>query len=118
MTNDLLKDWKLKIKFVDDTTPFEILPRNSMSLLNFAANDTQYFSKSHDMKLNPPKCKQMVINFMHNHNFSLNPIYGLVIMLLKLCACKNYWALFYPTTSSGLIMSIIFTRNLTRDYIS
>ena len=27
------------------------------------------------MKLNPPKCKQMVINFMHNHNFSLNPIW-------------------------------------------
>ena len=50
------------------------LPRNSMSLLNFAANDTQYFSESHNMKLNPPKCKQMVINFMHNHNFSLNPI--------------------------------------------
>ena len=75
MTDDLLKDWKLKIKFVDDTTPFEILPRNSMSLLNFAANDTQYFSESHNMKLNPPKCKQMVINFMHNHNFSLNPIW-------------------------------------------
>ena len=75
MTNYLLKDWKLKIKFVDDTTPFEILPRNSMSLLNFPDNDTQYFSESHNMKLNPPKCKQMVINFMHNHNFSLNPIW-------------------------------------------
>ena len=75
MTNDLLKDWKLKIKFVDDTTPFEILPRNSMSLLNFDFNYTQYFSESHNMKLNPPKCKQMVINFMHNHNFSLNPIW-------------------------------------------
>ena len=75
MTNNLLKDWKLKIKFVDDTTPFEILPRNSMSLLKFAASDTQYFSESHNMKLNPPKCKQMVINFMHNHNFSLNPIW-------------------------------------------
>ena len=83
MANDLLKDWKLKIKFVDDTTTFEILPRNSMSLLNFAANDTQYFSESHNMKLNPPKCKQMVINFTHNHNFSLI-LYGLVMMSLKL----------------------------------
>ena len=46
-----------------------------MSLLNFAANDTQYFSESNKMKLNPPKCKQMVINFMHNHNFSLNLIW-------------------------------------------
>ena len=34
MTNRLLSDWKLHIKYVDDTSAFEILPRNSISLLN------------------------------------------------------------------------------------
>ena len=34
MTNNLLRDWHLRIKFVDDTTALEILPRNGISLLN------------------------------------------------------------------------------------
>ena len=38
MTNNLLHSWKLRIKFVDDTTAFEIIPRNTVSSLNFAIN--------------------------------------------------------------------------------
>ena len=30
--------------------------------------------KFHRMKLNPTKCKEMLINFMSNHNFIVNPI--------------------------------------------
>ena len=37
MTNDLLLDWNLRTKFVDDTTALEIIPRNSISLLDVAA---------------------------------------------------------------------------------
>ena len=32
------------------------------------------FSEDHRMKLNPTKCKEMLINFMSNHNFIVNPI--------------------------------------------
>ena len=31
MTNNLLHSWNLRIKFVDDTTAFEIIPRNTVS---------------------------------------------------------------------------------------
>ena len=63
MTNNLLRDWHLRIKFVDDTTALEILPlRNGISLLNVAVNDIHKFSIEHNMKLNPKKCKEMLKN--------------------------------------------------------
>ena len=79
MTNSLLRAWNLRIKFVDDTTALEIIPRNSVSLLNFAANDIFEFSNEHKMELNPSKCNEMLINFMSNHNFVINPIIYLEI---------------------------------------
>ena len=57
-----------------DTTALEMIPRNSVSLLNFATNDIYAFSEDHRMKLNPTKCTEMLINFMSNHNFIVNPI--------------------------------------------
>ena len=74
MTNDLIVDWPLRIKFVDDTTALEIIPRNSISLLNHVATDIHEFASNHNMKLNPGKCKEMFINFMHDHNILVNPI--------------------------------------------
>ena len=71
MTNNLLRSWNLRIKFVDDTTALEIIPRNSTSLLNFVTNDIYASSEDHRMKLNP---KEMLINFMSNHNFIVDPI--------------------------------------------
>ena len=55
MTNRLLLDWKLHIKYVDDTSAFEILPRNSISLLNSAVSDIHQFAMDHNMRLNPSK---------------------------------------------------------------
>ena len=66
MTNNLLREWHWRIEFVDDTTALEILPRNGNSLLNVAVNDIHKFSIEHNMKLNPKKCKEMLINFMQN----------------------------------------------------
>ena len=74
MTNSLLADWHLRTKFVDDTSAVEILPRNSISLLNMAVSSIQDYAVTHNMKLNPRKCKEMVINFMNNPNFLINPI--------------------------------------------
>ena len=74
MTNNLLKDWKLRIKFVEDTTALDILPRNGCSLFNLVANGIYNFSSDHNMSLNLKKCKEMLVNFMHNHNFLLSPI--------------------------------------------
>ena len=74
MTNSLLVDWHLRTKFVDDTSAVEILPRNSISLLNVAVSSTHSFAVTHNMKLNPGKCKEMIINFIKNPNFLLGPI--------------------------------------------
>ena len=74
MTNRLLRRWHLRTKFVDDTTAVEILPRNSMSYINMLADDVHRFSTSHRMKLNPAKCKEMIINFMAYPNFGVRPI--------------------------------------------
>ena len=57
MTNNLLHDWHLRIKFVDDTSALEIIPRNAISLINTAVSDIHDFSIAHRMKLNPTKCK-------------------------------------------------------------
>ena len=74
MTNNLLREWHLRIKFVDNTTALEIQPRNGISLLNVAVNDIHKFSIPHNMKLNPKKCKEMLINFKQNDNFTTRPI--------------------------------------------
>ena len=70
-----MRDWHLRIKFVDDTTALEILPlRNGISLLNVAVNDIHKFSIEHNMKLNPKKYEEMLINFMQNDNLTSKPI--------------------------------------------
>ena len=43
MTNRLLSNWHLGIKFVDETSALEIIPRNSLSYLNIAVNDIHNF---------------------------------------------------------------------------
>ena len=74
MTNNLLCERHLRNNFVDDTTALKILPRNSISLLNVAVNDIHKFSIKHNMKLTPKKCKEVLITFMQNDNFTTRPI--------------------------------------------
>ena len=74
MTNKLLSDWRLRIKYVDDTSALEITPSNSPSLLNAVASDIHNFAIAHNMRLNPTKCKEMHINFLRNSNCLINPI--------------------------------------------
>ena len=49
MTNNLLHDWHLRIKFVDDTSALEIIPRNAISLINTAVSDIHDFSIAHSI---------------------------------------------------------------------
>ena len=74
MTNRLLSDWRLRIKYVDDSSSLEIIPRNSPSLLNVVASDIHNFTNAHNMRLNPTKYKEMHINFLRNSNCLVNPI--------------------------------------------
>ena len=74
MTNNLLADWHPRVKFVDNTSAIEILPKNSISLLNSTFSDIHNFSVNHNMRLNPIKCKEILINFMLYPNFTLRPL--------------------------------------------
>ena len=64
MTNNLLREWHLRKKFVVDTTALEILPSNGISLRNRAVNDIHKLSMERNMKFILKKCKKMLINFM------------------------------------------------------
>ena len=108
MTNKLLSDWQLRIKFVDDTSAFEIIPRNSISLLNTAVFDAQDFTIAHNMKLNPTKCKEMLINFLHNSNFMLRSI----IIGSNLIECVTSYKIL------GVIMSNDLSSNNHVEYIT
>ena len=72
MINDLLRNWHLRTKYVDDTSVLEIIPRNSISMVDVVARDIHEYCISHRMKLNPKKCKEMVI--MANPNTVMRPI--------------------------------------------
>ena len=75
-------------------TALEIIPRNSVSLLNLATNDIYAFSEDHRMKLNPTKCKELLTNFMSNHNLIVNPIVigGNPIAHFRVAACLSFKA--------------------------
>ena len=62
MTNNPLADWHPRVKFVDDTSVIEMLPRNSISLLNSTVSDIHNFSMDQNMRINPIKFKEMLIN--------------------------------------------------------
>ena len=59
---------------MDDSSSIEILPRNSTSLLNLALPDIHNFSMDHNMRPNPIKCKEMLINVMLYPNFTLRSL--------------------------------------------
>ena len=64
----------MRSKYVDDTTAFEIILRNPISILDLVVREIHDYCKEHKMKLNPKKCKEMYINFMTNLVTSLRPI--------------------------------------------
>ena len=59
MVNDLVQSWDACIKFVDDLTVLEVVPRNSPSFLNVVVDDIHAFAVNNNMRLNPRKCKSM-----------------------------------------------------------
>ena len=59
---------------MDDSSSIEILPRNSISLLNLALPDIHNFSMDHNMRPNPIKCKEMLINAKLYPNFTLRSL--------------------------------------------
>ena len=74
MIKKLIRNWHMRSKYVDDTIAFDIIPRNSISILDLVVREIHDYCIEHKMKLNPKKCKEMYINFMTNSVTSLRPI--------------------------------------------
>jgi hypothetical protein len=75
MVNELAKKWGNRIKFVDDLTAAEIIPRNSPSLLDMIVEEEIHqYAVTNRMKLNPRKCKEMLTNFMTYYNIACRPL--------------------------------------------
>ena len=62
------------IKFVDDRTVLEVVPRNSPSLLNVIVDDIHAFAVNNNMRLKPRKCKTMNVDFLHYNSCVPRPI--------------------------------------------
>ena len=60
---------KSRVKYVDDATAMEIIPRCSPSYLPFTVSDIYTYASLRGMKLNLKKCNEMIINFMQYSRF-------------------------------------------------
>ena len=74
LVNRLVRDWPNRVKYVDDTTIYEVIPRCSPSYLPIIANEIYSYASQHGMRLNPTKCRELVVNFLQNQPSSLSPL--------------------------------------------
>ena len=74
LVNGLASFWPCRVKYVDDTTVFEIIPRCSPSYLPSMADHICQFATERGMRLNPKKCREMVINFLQFQPTQLGPL--------------------------------------------
>ena len=78
LLNGMAAKCKSRVKYVDDATAMEIIPRCSPSYLPFTVSDASL----RVMNLNSKKCKEMIINFMQYSPFPPVPL-PLGVLLLK-----------------------------------
>ena len=65
LVNNLARQSEIRAKYVDDLSVVEIIPRCSTSFLPFIAKDICTYASENGMRLNPVKCKEMFIDFLH-----------------------------------------------------
>ena len=74
LVNNLCREWRYRIKYVDDTLVFESIPQCSPSYLPFIAANINTYASMRNMRLNEKKCKDMVINFLKYQPTVITPI--------------------------------------------
>ena len=79
LVNRMASNCTNRVKYVDDATVMEFVPRLSPSYLNFTVSDIYSFASSRGMVLNGKKCKEMCISFLQYCPFP-QPLYWLVAL--------------------------------------
>ena len=93
------KDWPGRVKFVDDTTAIEVIPRCSPSFLPIVVNQISDFANERGMVLNPKKCKEMITTFL-KYRHSENDIFIGDVILVE-------------TVNSFKLLGVWLTNNLS-----
>ena len=88
LVNNLCRDWRYRIKYVDDTSVFESIPRCSPSYLPFIAANINTYASMRNMQLNEKKCKHMVINFLKYQPTVITPIQPNAIVIDRVSSYK------------------------------
>ena len=89
LVNSLTKNWHLRIKFVDDLSVFEVIPRCSPSLMPFIVYDIVHYANARGMRLNPTKCKDCcLISYITASQFI--HLYQLELKWLNLSIFSNF----------------------------
>ena len=77
LVNRLVNNWPNRIKYVDDTTIYEVIQWCSPSYLPCIANEISDFVSELRTRLNPTKCNERIVNFLQ---FQPSPVNGLQLM--------------------------------------
>ena len=108
LVNNLASEWPTRVKYVDDTSVLELLPRVSASYLPIIAGNIGRYAAQRGMRLNSKKCREMVINPLHYTPFPLVP--------LDIMGTRNERVHSYKNL--GIMLSHDLTWNAHVDYIS
>jgi hypothetical protein len=84
MVNDLKLDTDL-VKFIDDSTTWEVLHRDSQSNLPSAVKACEEWTCDNNMKLNASKTKEMRVNFS-----SSSPSYSPIVINNQTCTYSQH----------------------------
>ena len=64
-----------RVKFVDDLTVLEIVPRNSPPVMRYIANDIHYFAINNNMRLKGKNCNLLPVSFLHYDSSVWPPLF-------------------------------------------
>ena len=85
--NRLVKNWPNRIKYVDDSTIYKVIPRCLPSCLPCIANEISNFASERRMRLNPTKCRELIVNFLQ---FQPSPVNGPQLMSSVIKRVSSY----------------------------
>ena len=74
LVNRLARKWCTRLKYVDDPTILELIPRNSKSYLPIIASNENKCSLERNMKLNPKECKEIVVDLLQYKSTCSSPL--------------------------------------------
>ena len=75
LVNRLTREWRTRLlKYVDNLTNLELIPRNSNSYLPIIASNVNKYCLKRNMRLNHKKCKEMVVDLIKYKSTCSSPL--------------------------------------------